>query len=228
MLASGFSHEMNTPLATVLTCVEGILREAQSGNGNPDSGPYIAQNAAIARDQVLRCRGITQHFLRLSRGQASPGEVVELNAVIEAVTRLVQPTAQAKGVQIEVGFLEPGTRVRAGEAELQHTLVNLLINAIEACGSGDSVRVEVDDTDPVRIRVSDEGCGIPPDQLDRIFEPFVSLRTGGTGLGLFLSLNFVRQWGGEITVRSAPGHGSTFEITLPSVGREARSKESIS
>lgn len=215
MLASGFSHEMNTPLATVLTCVEGILREARNGDEESSHWTYVEQNASVARDQVLRCRGITQHFLRLSRGQPSAGDVVGVRPVVESVTRLVAPTAEARGVAVQVTSPESEPRVRAGEAELQHALVNLLINAIEACSEGGRVEVEVEDDDPVRIRIRDDGCGIGPEELERIFEPFVSLRSGGTGLGLFLALNFVRQWGGDIAVRSRPNVGSTFEILLP-------------
>ena len=69
----------------------------------------------------------------------------------------------------------------------------------------------------MRVRVVDDGCGIAPEHQERIFEPFFSLRKGGTGLGLFLSLNFVRRWGGEIRVSSAPGRGSEFELLLPSL-----------
>jgi len=67
----------------------------------------------------------------------------------------------------------------------------------------------------LRLRVTDDGCGIAAEQRTRIFEPFVSLRKGGSGLGLFLSLNFVRRWGGDIAIESEPGRGSTFEIRLP-------------
>ena len=82
-----------------------------------------------------------------------------------------------------------------------------------------SLSVEAGDT--VRIRVADNGCGIAPENRKRIFEPFCSMRQGGTGLGLFLSLNFVRRWGGDIQVESVPGEGSTFEVTLPAIGRTA-------
>ena len=129
-LASGFSHELNTPLATVLTCVEGILRETT------DSAGAIRESAAIAREQILRCRGITQHFLRMSRGQRSQGEVVDLAAVIGAVARLIEPTAREHTVQIEVRTLPAGMHVRADEAELQHTLINLLLNAVQASRAG--------------------------------------------------------------------------------------------
>ncbi len=219
MLASGFSHEMNTPLATVLTCVEGILRETKNGNGDGEISPYIEKNAAIARDQVLRCKGITQHFLRLSRGQSSPGDLVDVRSAVEAVARLVKPTAEARDVSVKALGGHDGLRVRAGEAELQHALVNILINAIDACDPGGEVEVGVEHADSVRLWVKDNGRGLNPDEIDRIFEPFVSLRTGGTGLGLFLALNFVRQWGGDIQVVSRPGRGSTFTISLPSIGK---------
>jgi len=214
-LASGFSHELNTPLATVLTCVEGILRET-SGDGTDKA--WIQNSASIAREQILRCRGITQHFLRLSRGQRGQGEVVDLGPVIAEVARLIEPTARAHSVKVEVRPAPAGMHVRADEAELQHTLINLLLNAVQASKAGGQVTVEAEAGEQVRVRVIDNGCGIAADDQKRIFEPFFSARQGGTGLGLFLSLNFVRRWGGEIRVESVVGRGSTFEVVLPALG----------
>lgn len=215
LLASGFSHELNTPLATVLTCLEGILREVPEGSGQPMDACRVRENAAIGRDQILRCRSITQHFLRMSRGQRSPGDVVEIRAAAEAVRRLIEPTARGHSVSITVREPDSEVRVRADESDLHHALVNLMLNAIQACQPGGRVTVAISSGDMARIRISDDGCGIPSDYLKRIFEPFYGLRKGGTGLGLFLSLNFVRRWGGDISVQSVAGSGSTFEIALP-------------
>jgi signal transduction histidine kinase len=190
------------------------------GAGTPD-WTRIADSATIARDQVLRCRGITQHFLRMSRGQTSPGDIVNLQAAVSGVARLIEPTARAHAVRIELAAVPPGVHVRADDAELQHTLINLLLNAVQACQPGGSVTMTAEAGNPIRIRISDDGCGIAPEHQRRIFEPFVSMRTGGTGLGLFLSLNFVRQWGGDISVTSSPGRGSTFELVLPALGGTA-------
>jgi PAS domain S-box-containing protein len=212
LLASGFSHELNTPLATVLTCVEGILRDAREGNGG---SAHVGESAALAREQLLRCRGITQHFLRLSRGQASPAAIVDLHAVVAAAARLVEPTARAQSVRVEVDEAAGEVRTWADEAELQHAVINLLLNAVQASRAGGRVRVGASANGTARIRVADEGCGIAPADQKRIFEPFFSMRQGGTGLGLFLSLNFVRRWRGDIVVVSAPGAGSTFEVRLP-------------
>jgi len=217
MLASGFSHELNTPLSTVLMCVESICRETAPGDAAGPDWDRVAQNGAIARDQILRCRSITQHFLRMSRGDAAPGNIVDLPAAVAAVVRLIEPTARSRSVKIETGPVSEGLRVRADDAEFQHTLINLVLNAVQACKPGGTVRLQTIAGAQVRIRVTDDGCGIAPEHQRRIFEPFVSMRQGGTGLGLFLSLNFVRQWGGDLTVESRLGQGSTFELMLPAL-----------
>ena len=217
MLASGFSHELNTPLGTVLTCIEGILRATSAQQEGQMDQARIRENAAIAREQLLRCRGITQHFLRLSRGQRHDGAIVDVREAVEASQRLVDPMARAHSVQIVVRPLTSGLHVRAGEAELQDLLINLLLNAIQASKPGSKVIVESKGGADVRIRVTDEGCGIAAESLKKIFEPFFSMRQGGTGLGLFLSLNAVRNWGGDILVESTPGKGSMFEVVLPAI-----------
>lgn len=217
VLASGFSHELNTPLATVLTCVEGILRETPAEKERQVDGNRVRENASIAREQILRCRGITQHFLRLSRGQRHDGAIVDLRDAIAAAQLLVDPTARAHSVRIEVQPLATSLHVRAGEEELQNLLINLLLNAIQASKPGAKVVVAAHGGDDVRIRVADEGCGIPTEYRQKIFDPFFSMREGGTGLGLFLSINAVRSWGGDILVESTPGKGSIFEVVLPAI-----------
>jgi signal transduction histidine kinase len=178
----------------------------------------VEESAAIAREQVLRCRGITQHFLRMSRGGRCAGELVDVHEAAASVIRLIQPTAREHGVAIDL--VSPGAeriRVRADEADLHHALMNLVLNAVQAQAHsrGGSVTVSCRIDSAVHIRVSDRGPGIAPEDQRRIFEPFFSLREGGTGLGLFLALTFVRQWHGDIQLQSTPGAGSTFEIVLP-------------
>jgi signal transduction histidine kinase len=226
VLASGFSHELNTPLATVLTCVEGILRDTPSGQTSKIDSARISRNAGIAREQILRCRGITQHFLRLSRGQRHELVVVDLQQAIAAAQLLVDPTARAHSVQIEVSPFTSSLHVRAADAELQNMLINLMLNAIQASKPGSKVVVAALGGPDVRIRVTDQGCGIAPECQKKIFEPFFSLREGGTGLGLFLSLSAARSWGGDILVQSTPGQGSSFEVVLPAI-HSAPEKEPV-
>jgi PAS domain S-box-containing protein len=221
MLASGFSHELNTPLGTVLTCVEGILRDADRRDSAEPDWAYVGQRASVARDQILRCRAITQHFLRMSRGQSAAVDIVDLQATLSAVARLTKPTARAHGVRIIQRPLSDGLHVRANEAELQHILINLILNAIQASAPDTDVTLDVVCGEAMRIRVTDHGCGIGAEHRTRIFEPFFSLRQGGTGLGLFLSLDFARRWGGDIRVESEPGVGSVFEVVVPAAVADA-------
>ena len=220
LLASGFSHELNTPLGTVLACVEGIGRETAGQETGPD-WTYVRDTASIAREQVLRCRGITQQFLRMSRGERGVPQVVDVQDAVTAAIRLVAPTARARGVTIVTAppVVRP-LRVRADESELQHALVNLLLNAVQASSPGGEIHVGIGmgDLDRIQLAVTDQGAGIAPEHQARIFEPFFSMRAGGTGLGLFLSLNGVRRWGGDIVVQSRVGRGSTFSIVLPALG----------
>lgn len=225
VLASGFSHEMNTPLATTLMCVEGILRENGDGSAGKVDQARIRENAAIAREQILRCRGITQHFLRLSRGQRQAADIVDLQAAVAAAQKLVEPTARNSSVTVQTQLSTTTLHVRADEAELQNLLVNLLLNAIQASRAGGKVVIATQGGEAVHIRVTDQGCGIAPEYKEKIFEPFFSLRQGGTGLGLFLSLNAVRSWGGTITVESTPGEGSIFEVLIPAIDSGASGRD---
>jgi PAS domain S-box-containing protein len=221
LLASGFSHEMNTPLGTVMTCVDGIGRELRP-DGRMDL-TRVREHATIAREQLLRCRAITQHFLRVSRGERSGGAIVDVGSVLAAVVRLVEPTARAHGIAIDAG--DPAASplpVQADEADLQQAFINVLLNGVQASTEGGTVRIRIESRDPITIAVEDQGCGIAPDQQARIFEPFFSLRHGGTGLGLFVSLDAVRKWGGDIRVASTPGAGATFTFVLPAVALPIR------
>ena len=200
--------------------MEGILREMPAEQDREPDRERIRENASIAREQILRCRNVTQHFLRLSRGQRPQGDIVDLSSAIAAAARLIEPTARAHSVKLELGPLAAGIHVRADEAELEHTLINLLLNAVQACRPGGTVASGLEAGSDIRIRVTDNGCGIAPENRQRIFEPFFSARQGGTGLGLFLSLNFVRRWGGDILVESVAGKGSTFEVVLPALTPE--------
>ena len=149
MLASGFSHELNTPLATVLACVEGIQRTAQAGDGDEAAEwRRVEESARVAREQLLRCRGITQHFLRLSRGQGSPGDLVDLGPTLAAVAQLIEPTARAHSVAVQVEPVEGQLRVRVNEAELQQVLLNLSLNAVQACEKGGRVVLGASGDDP--------------------------------------------------------------------------------
>lgn len=219
ILASGFSHEVNTPLASMLTCAETVLEridESGSDGNLEELLPPIREAAEIVRMQVLRCRKITQQFLGFSRGVPPSSEPIELTERVSEVAALVAPTARENGVELR--FVQPNEvpLVRANAEVVQHVVLNLLVNAIQSCTSkGGQVEVSIEAGEDVCVLVRDTGCGIQAEDRKHLFEPFRSRKPQGTGLGLFLSRMFMRRFGGDVRlVESQIGVGSCFEISF--------------
>jgi len=217
ILASGFSHEINTPLASVLTCAESALGQLdgiQEGNPAENVLPAIRDCAETIRSEVLRCRRITGRFLRFSRGIPPSIEPIDLRQVVERVVTLVAPTAREARARIVVEGDNALPAVRANTEVAQHVVLNLLVNAIQSFdGPERTVHIRFRPGDDVRIEIEDTGCGIAPEARRDLFEPFRSRKPLGTGLGLFLSRSIMRRFGGDVRlVRSEVGEGSCFEV----------------
>jgi signal transduction histidine kinase len=234
------SHELRTPL----NAIGGHTQLLELGLHGPVSD---AQRAALARVQhaqrhLLGLITAVLDYAKLEAGRvAYRVEPVAPAAALADVALLLGPQLEAKrlGFVVDAGApaddggesAAPGVRVLADPEKLRQILVNLLANAAKFTPAGGTVAVRVDGDDPatgagaappvVRIAVTDTGLGIAPDQLERIFEPFVQVDAGltraheGTGLGLAISRELARAMGGDLTARSAVGAGSTFTLTLP-------------
>lgn len=221
VLASGLSHEVNTPLASTLTCSEAILDQLDDTDISELSGETVAairESAATIREQVLRCRTITERFLRFARGIPPAIEPIDLQEVVRTVMDLARPTARESGIELVLDGNGPVPVVTANTEVVQHVVLNLLVNAIESFeppGGRVIARFAVTDDD-IRLQVRDNGCGIPPDVQRHLFEPFRTQKPRGTGLGLFLSRTFMRRFNGDVRlVDSAPGRGSCIEVVFP-------------
>ncbi|MBI2931530.1 MAG: PAS domain-containing protein [Planctomycetes bacterium] len=222
VLASGFSHEVNTPLASTLVSAESILGRIDDA-GAAGSAPKleeIRQSADTIRKEVLRCRKITEQFLRFARGIPPSIEPIDLRKVVTGVVGLVEATAREAGVSVRLEGDDAIPTMSANTEVVQHVVLNLLVNAVQSCERrGGAVTVSLHADPEVRIRVRDTGCGIPPERRDHLFEPFRSSKPQGTGLGLFLSRSFARRFGGNVRlVESEVGVGSCFEIVFPKAG----------
>ncbi len=217
MLASGFSHEVNTPLGSMLACIDAMLEQLDEAASSEVARVELRGHAHVIRSEILRCKGITRQFLQLSRGEKIAPGLLDLNRVVEAVLPIVAPTARAAGVTLSFDSC-PRARVLASDGAVQQVLLNLMINAVQVSSRGSSVAVSSRcGGEGVQLLVEDRGCGIPAKDRKRIFEPFFSTRPQGTGLGLFVSLGLARNWGGDIRVESEEGQGSTFYVNFPAL-----------
>jgi len=219
VLASGLSHEVNTPLATTLTCSEAIIDQLSDSDTNgvdPDTLEAIRESALVIRDQVLHCRSITDQFLRFARGIPPAIEPIDLQQVVRSILSLATPTAREAGLDLELQSDGPVPLVTANTEVVQHVVLNVLVNAIESFDKpGGTIVARIFADSAVRLQIRDNGCGIAPNVQKHLFEPFRTQKPRGTGLGLFLSRTFMRRFNGDVRlVDSAVGRGSCVEIVF--------------
>jgi signal transduction histidine kinase len=212
-LASGLAHEIKNPLVGITHGVDLVRRRI---GPNPSVDPILEE---VTRE--LRRIGTAIRDLLSFARPASPTLVpTDLNVVVERACRLVEPTADRRGVSLR-SSVDPGIpTVQADANLLQQALVNVVLNAIEATHAGGQVRVSPAATrSEVVIRVSDTGSGIPRANLEQVFKPFFTTRPqGGTGLGLSITREIVERHGGTVRIQSTEGVGTTVEIAIPLTG----------
>ncbi|MEW6220265.1 MAG: HAMP domain-containing sensor histidine kinase [Thermodesulfobacteriota bacterium] len=216
-LAATLAHEIKNPLAAIRGAAE-ILREDLPA-GHPKE-----EFADILLKEVNRLNATVEEVLRYSRGVPSRSTPWEpLRPVVERVVTLVEGQRRKKAVQLTVaGLTEAGDRPVDG-GRLTQVLLNLVINAIEvvpAAGGRVEIRVAAD-PDALELAIRDNGPGVPAQDRQRIFMPFVSNKEGGTGLGLSLSRKLVEGLGGQLLCGEGPEGGALFTIRLPVPGSPA-------
>jgi len=210
-LASGVAHEVRNPLNAIGVIVQRLRREFTPLK---DQGEYDQLTRVVA-EEVKRVNRIIQQFLELARPPALAKKRENLAALLERAAQTIEPRVLAAGLELERDFAASGA-VEVDADQLQQALLNLLGNALEALEVG-TIRLiarSVAD-DQVEIVVDDTGPGIPPEELERIFDLYFTTKAEGTGLGLSLVHRIVSEHGGRIEVQSALGEGTRFIIQLP-------------
>jgi len=217
-LASGISHEINNPLASIMTCLDGLSRRLRSGKGK-EVPEELPEYLSLIRKEVERCKGLTERFQVLGRQPRPIRESVDLGVVIRDIAALVRYEAEQRSARIEVRVGSGLGPLISDPTQVRQVVLNLVLNAIKSLDGPGSVQVTASSTTGafVKLEVVDSGRGIEPENLQRIFEPFYS--TGfdgrGTGLGLFISKIIVDELGGAIQVESVPGEGTRFTVLFP-------------
>jgi PAS domain S-box-containing protein len=214
-LAAGLAHELNNPIGIMSSRIELMLLDAER-SGLPAG---VREDLAVLHRQAQRVARITQGLLSFARQSTGERMPVELNHVVEETLLLAEKDMSKAGIRLVVR-LQPGLPPIRGDANaLQQVVLNLLTNARDAVEGRGEIRIETrmpaGRPEVVELVVSDTGCGISPEDLPRIFDPFFSTKPRGTGLGLSITHGIVREHGGTIDVESAPGRGTRFVLAFP-------------
>ena len=214
-LTSGVTHEVKNPLNAMRIHLE--LLRARLGQARQPVPPEIAENIDVIAHEIQRLDRVVQGFLRFVRPQDLRLAPIDVNSVLSDVARVARPEAARAGVEI---VLDPGQglpRVTADSGLIAQASANLVTNAIQAMPGGGTLVIASRRaaSGGVAISVADQGTGIPPENLEKIFRLYYTTKAGGSGIGLAMVYRIVQMHDGRVDVDSTVGKGTTVTLTLP-------------
>ncbi|RMI16970.1 MAG: sensor histidine kinase [Calditrichaeota bacterium] len=214
ILASGIAHEINNPIAGIELCLHRLLK--RNNTFDPKQREYLESIS----ESTQHIKSIVGNLLDYAHHADFKTEPLDLKEVLEFAIRLVQYRLQKNQITLEYQPPQKPFRVIGGKAQLIQVVVNCLLNAIDAVDRRGKIMLSLKEKDHQYVlTITDNGCGIPPEVMNRIFDPFFTTKGNrGTGLGLYVSYNIIKVHNGTISVNSTPGKGTTVIITLPGEG----------
>jgi two-component system NtrC family sensor kinase len=218
-LSAVVAHEINNPLSGILTYAKLCLKMIQSPISlSVEQTNSVIHFLTVIRDEAIRCGDIVKNLLIFAKKDFGKWGEESLNKIINNSIRLVKHKMQIKEVELIQELAEGNDIIYCDASGIQHVLVALFINSVDAMSKGGNLKVKTSfrngGIEGVQIVISDTGTGIPEDALPHIFEPFFSTKES-TGLGLAVVYSIIQQHKGEIEVESRLNQGTTFVITLP-------------
>ncbi len=213
-LTAGVAHEVRNPLGIIRASVQLV----EDSDGDPTR---VREAARIIKQEIDRLDRVIKALLDFGRPSAPTLRPTNVEDVVDDVVLFTRQFAVQAHVEIDTQFAAADPIVLADADQLKQVLVNLVSNAVQAMeDTGGRIAVRVwDDDEFVLVSVADDGPGIAPEVLERVFDPFYSTRDSGTGLGLTIVHRIIDQHGGRVEAQSTPGAGTTFTIALPATSR---------
>jgi two-component system sensor histidine kinase TtrS len=216
-MASGLAHELNHPLATINNYVQGCVRRIRQGNCDPES---LLEALEGASSEAERAAAVIHSMREFIRKEGVRRENVDINAIVRDVSGLLDYEIQDNRVALQLALGDDVAPITADAVQVEQVILNLARNAIEAMGEmGNGPRnlqigTATRDAGTVEITVCDSGPGISADLINRIFDPFVSTKSDGLGMGLSISRSIVESHGGRLWVSATGARGAAFHFTL--------------
>lgn len=211
-LTASIAHEINNPLQAVQNCIHLA--------GRTDLPPEKrAEYFDLARSELERLHVTVQRMLDFYRPNAAAPQAVDLADLLAHVLGLMTKQLEERGIRVKKNVPAGLPSVNAVDSQIQQVFINLILNAYDAMPSGGELQITARAArDGLEILFQDTGPGVPSGESRNIFEPFVSTKEGGTGLGLTVSYNIVSAHGGALELIPSRGHGACFRVRLPSGG----------
>jgi signal transduction histidine kinase len=208
LLGAGLAHEIRNPLGAIRGFTQLIHEQATEQE--------TRDRSALMLGELDRIGERVEELLAFARRQPVRFEPVDLSALAADVAALVRADADGRGISFDIVAPPDAVRCSGDRRELEELLLNVVLNAIQACAEGGSVTVELEaGQDGATIVVRDSGKGIAPEDLPRVFEPYFTTRAQGSGLGLAIAKRIADAHGARITVQSVLGRGTTVRLLLP-------------
>jgi signal transduction histidine kinase len=222
-LAAGVAHEIRNPLSAIELNLR-LLRDevAQLSAGRPDIDDYFE----ILFVETQRLNRITTGFLQLSRPDAVSRTKLRVRDPLLRIVRLLEPEAREKRIQFRTEFKDSNIEILGDPTKLEQVCLNILINAMQAMPDGGEIDITTslrkeEDVYWVELAVTDQGVGVPKENMDRLFDPYFTTRNDGTGLGLAIADRIVADHGGTIALESSPGNGTRLTVRLATASTTA-------
>jgi signal transduction histidine kinase len=214
-LAAGVAHEIRNPLNAVSMASQRLKRDFVPAD--EDKAREFQSLAGVIRDEIRRLNGIIEEFLTFSKSRRLEFHDYPVTDVLQKIVNLIREEATAKNIDIRTHWSTDGAVIPMDMDKLQQALLNIVKNAMESMDGKGVIDITVTQKtkDKISIKVSDTGCGMTSNEVERIFSPEYTTKEKGLGLGLPLAHEIVRGHSGEILVFSEQGSGTTFEIILP-------------
>ena len=222
-LSASIAHEINNPLAGILTFARLMTRTLEVGEVDDAARATCLKNLGLIQRETERCTRIVRSLLDFARARPLELRPVDAVAALEEAVSLTQHKLQLQ--QVVVTRTSDGPAVVNGDfGQLRQVFVNLILNACDAMPEGGALSVtsrKIDEGRAIEISVADTGTGIAPENLSRIFDPFFTTKPMGTGLGLSVVYGVVEKHGGSMKAQSRLGEGTTMTVRLPLAGEAA-------
>ena len=210
-LTSGVAHEVKNPLNAMMIHVE-LLKERLE-----DSGVDVKKSLEVIGGEIRRLDRVVQGFLKFMRPQELTLKPVDLNAMLQSVCALLEAESLRHGVRFVLDLDAALPAVSADEELLRQAFINIVQNAVQAMPSGGGVRIRTrpEEVDWVRVTVTDQGVGIAPEDVDKIFKLYYTSKPGGSGIGLSVVYRIVQLHDGTVEAKSELGRGTAVIVRLP-------------